>query len=72
LDATITLVPAAVESVAALHHADAPFTTGPPLLPVAEPGFLLLFLPCGALGVAIGNADTLYALLVRRLSLLAE
>jgi hypothetical protein len=30
LHAAISLVPAAVESVAALDHADAPFTTGPP------------------------------------------
>jgi len=41
LHATLTRVPAAVEPVAALHHADAPFATGPPFLAVAEPGFLL-------------------------------
>jgi len=55
LHATITSVPAAVEPVTALHHADAPFAAGPPFLPVAEPGFLLFPLPFGALGVAIGN-----------------
>ena len=49
LHATITPVPAAVEPVAALQHADAAFTTGPPFLPVAEPGFLLFPLPFGAL-----------------------
>src|ERR1700681_1092750 len=60
-------VPAAVEPVAALQHADAAFTAGPPFLPVAEPGFLLFPLPFGALGVAIGNADALDSLFVRRL-----
>src|ERR1035441_8988566 len=67
LHAALPLVAAAVEPVAALHHADAPFTTGPPFLAVAEPGFLLFPLPFGALGVAIGNADPLDTLFVRRL-----
>src|ERR1035438_5301739 len=49
--ATITPVPTAVESVATLQHADAPFTAGPPFLPVAEPWFLLFPLPFGALCV---------------------
>src|SRR5450631_4457338 len=66
LHAAIALVQTAVEPVAALHHADAPFTTGPPVLPVTEPGFLLLFLPLRALGVAIGNADPFDSLFVRR------
>ena len=30
LHATLTLVPTAVEPMAAIHHADAPFTAGPP------------------------------------------
>src|ERR1035441_2370493 len=67
LHAALPLVAAAVEPAAALHHADAPFTTGPPFLPVAEPGFLLFPLPFGALGVAIGNADSLDSFFVRRL-----
>src|SRR2546421_648992 len=54
-------------SVAALQHADAPFTAGPPFLPVTKPGFLLFPLPFVALGAAIGNADALDSLFVRRL-----
>ena len=66
-EAAIALIPTAVEPMAALEYADAPFAAGPPFLPVAEPGFLLFPLAFGTLGVAMGNADALPSFFVGRL-----
>src|SRR5437870_4572150 len=63
----VAFVPAAIESMTPLDHADAPFATGSPFLPIAEPALLLLLLPLRALGGAIGNADALDSFFVRRL-----
>ena len=67
LHSTLTLVPAAIEPVAAFQHTDAAFTAGPPFLPIAKPAFLLFPFPFVALCAAIGNADALHSLFVRRL-----
>jgi len=40
LHAILTFVPAAVETVSPLGHADAPFASGTPFLAVAEPALL--------------------------------
>src|SRR5258708_6412257 len=55
----VAFVPAAIESRASLDLADAPFATGSPFLPVAEPALLLFLLAIGALGGTIRNADAL-------------
>src|ERR1700687_860659 len=58
----IAPVAAAVEPVAPLGDADTSLASGPPLLAVAEPALPLLSFALGALGRAVGNADTLDAL----------
>src|ERR1700730_12928971 len=59
LHAGLALVAAAVETVAALDHADAPLAARAPFLTVAEPAFLLLALALEALGRPVGNTDAL-------------
>jgi hypothetical protein len=54
----LTSTAATVGTGAALADADAGVTPGAPSLAVAEPSLLLLVLASGALGRAIGNADT--------------
>jgi hypothetical protein len=61
-----SFISAAIESVAPLDHANAPFASGPPFLALAEPAFLLFPLALGAFGGAIGNADAFDTLLFRR------
>jgi len=62
LHSGISLVPAAIESVPSLDHADATLASGAPFLAVAESAFLLLAFALGALRGAIGDADALDAL----------
>src|SRR5436305_4560625 len=57
----IPFVPAAIEPVSTLDHADATLGAGPPFLAVAEPALLLLAFALGALGGAIRGADALDA-----------
>src|SRR6266496_4002391 len=56
LHSVVTLVSAAIETIAPFHDADAALAAGPPFLAVAEPTLLLLALAFGALGRTIGNA----------------
>src|SRR5271157_2168417 len=67
LHPAISFVEASPQAVSSLENTDSALTTCPPFLPAAEPGFLLLPLPFGALGAAIGNADALHAFFVRLL-----
>ena len=62
----IAFVPAAIESMTSLDHADSTFATGSPFLPRAEPALLLFLFSLLALGGAIGNADALDSFFVRR------
>jgi len=50
LHSIVTFVPAAIETVSPLGHADASLASGPPFLAVAKPTLPLLALPLGALG----------------------
>jgi hypothetical protein len=72
LDATLTLVPAAVKAVAALHHANASFTASPPFLPVAEPALLLFRLRSALLVLRWGTQTRLTPFSCAVFSLLAE
>src|ERR1700738_5002164 len=65
LHSSISSVPAAVETVPPLDHANASLAPGPPLLAVAEPAFLLLAFAFRALRVAVWNADAFDTLLFR-------
>ena len=70
--AAVALVPAAVEPMAPLDHADAALRSRAPLLAVAEPAFLLLALALGALGGAVGHTHPLHALGLRSRLVLAR
>src|SRR6267378_8272914 len=63
LHSGIAFVAAAIEPVSPLDHADASLASG---LSVAEPALPLLSFALGALGRAVGNADALDALCLRR------
>src|SRR5256885_1151360 len=65
LHSSISSVPAPVEPVPPLDHANTSLAPGPPLLAVAEPAFLLLAFAFRTLRVAIWNADAFDALLFR-------
>ena len=58
----IAFVPATIETMSSLDHADASLASGSPFLPVAEPTLLLLAFALGAFGGAIGDANALDAL----------
>src|SRR6266699_1303762 len=53
------------ETMSPLGNADAPFTSGTPLLAVAEPSLFLFTFALGTFGRAIGNADALDTLCLR-------
>jgi hypothetical protein len=61
----VTFVPAAIEAMSTLGHADAPLASGSPFLTVAEPALFLLAFALSAFGGAIGDADTLDAFCFR-------
>jgi hypothetical protein len=65
LHPVVTFVPAAIEAMSTLGHADAPLASGSPFLTVAEPALFLLAFALSAFGGAIGDADTLDALCFR-------
>ena len=66
LHSIVAGIPASVETMPTLAYTNAPLAPGAPSLAAAEPAFLLLTLAVGALGGAIGNADTFDASGVRR------
>src|SRR5260370_30676939 len=62
-------VPAAIQSVAPLQHADAAFASGPPALPGSEPTRSLQFSSLATFTVALRHRDSphshfLYGLLI--------
>src|SRR6266446_2379027 len=59
------LVAATAETMSPLGNADASFTSGTPLLAVAEPSLFLFTFALGTFGRAIGNADALDTLCLR-------
>src|SRR5271168_1308864 len=66
LHSGLALIAAAAEPVSPFDHADASLASGPPFLAIAEPALLLFAFALRALGGAIGNADALDALCLRR------
>src|ERR1700716_114731 len=66
LHSCIAFAAAAIEPVSPLDQADAYLASGPPFLSVAEPALPLLSFALGALGRAVGNAEALDALGLRR------
>ena len=66
LHSIVAGIPASVETMPTLAYTDASLAPGAPSLAAAEPALLLLALAVGALGGAIGKADTFDASGVRR------
>src|SRR5882724_8597085 len=66
LHSGIAFVAAAIEPVSPLGDADASLASRSPSLAIAEPALPLLSFSFGTLGRAIGNADALDALGLRR------
>src|SRR5215510_1052190 len=66
LHSIVAGIAASVETMPTLADADAPLASGAPSLATAEPALLLLALAVGALGGAIGYANTFDASGVRR------
>ena len=51
-------IPAAIQSVASLQHANAAFASGPPALPSSEPTRFLKFSPLAAFGAPTRHRDS--------------
>src|SRR5712692_6544114 len=54
-------VPAAIQSMTTLQHADAAFASGPPALPGSEPTRSLQFSPLAAFGAPTRHRDARYS-----------
>ena len=72
LHAGIASIDTPSQAVPPLQHADAALAAGAPFLSLLEPALLLLALPLGTFGGAIGNADPLDASRLAAASFLLE